>query len=116
MAELQCDRKINVIELSGVSGKNYYQSCHTKSWQELQATLKAFGIVFSSKYDLNFIDEEYQIMGVPKHFGARDAKVYYGDTLIAEASVEGSNYCDQEAKVVIYMGALKSVYKKDKVS
>lgn len=55
-------------------------------------------------------------MGVPKHFGARDAKVYYGDTLIAEASVEGSNYCDQEVKVVIYMGALKSVYKKDTVS
>lgn len=60
---------------------------------------------------MNFDDDEYQIKTVPKFFGAVDGRIFYKDTIIAEAFIDGSNYCDREGMLKIYIDVLKSVYK-----
>lgn len=89
----------------------WYNSWHKRQWEEVQCILSEFGITVSC-YDMKFEGEAYKLEGIPQHFGARDVRVLYKDTPIAHATISGSNACDSEARVTVYLNTLKSIYTK----
>ena len=114
MATLKFDRKIETIEVIGSSDTNYYHPYpfDMKPWEELKTILSRYGIILSSPYELEFVDDEYSIESVPGYFGENSGNVLYKDRIIAKGSVDGSNYCDQEGELTIYMDVLESIYEK----
>ncbi len=112
MSTLKFDRKLETVELISSSDTNYYHPYpfDMEPWEKLKTILSRFGIILSSPYELEFVDDEYHIQPVPGYFGANDGKVLYKDKIIAKGSVDGSNYCDREGKLTIYMNVLESIY------
>lgn len=112
MADLSTSYHLGTIILDS----RHYNSWHERQWQEVQSILSEFGITISSPYAMEFEGEAYKLEGIPKHFGARDVRVYYGDTVIADATIDGSNACDSEARVTVYLSTLKAIYKAPEIS
>lgn len=112
MATLKFDRKIKTVELISTSDTTYYHPYpfDMEPWEKLKTMLSRFGIILSSPYELEFVDDEYRIQSVPEYFGANAGNVLYKDRIIAKGRVDGSNYCDSEGKLTIYMDVLESIY------
>lgn len=110
MASLKFDAKLETVTLRNSSGTTYYQPWAKERWEELKTILRNFGIILSSPYELEFVDDNYLIQSVPKFFGATNVNVLYKDKVIAKGCVDGSNYCDKEGLLTIYMDVLESIY------
>lgn len=110
MAHLTSPSSFQVIKLESTDGSKYYNSYNPQQWNEVQSILSKFGITVLSKYEIEFASEAYKLQRVPKHFGAADSNVFYKDTIIAKATITGSNYCDREAKLTIDLKVLESIY------
>lgn len=112
MAKLSFSRKIQTVEVRTTSDTNYYHPYpfDMEPWENLKTILSRFGITLSSLYELEFVDDQYLIESVPGFFGAIGGNVLYKGKIIAKGSVDGSNYCDQEGKLIIYMDVLESIY------
>lgn len=106
MAHLSSDYAIETIILDG----KYFNSWNERQWQEVQSILSRFGITVSSPFTMEFEGEAYKLQGIPQYFGARDVRVLYKDTIIAYATIVGSNVCDSESRVTVYLNTLKSIY------
>ena len=93
MAKLSFSRKIQTIIVIDISDTNYYHpyAFDMEPWEKLKTILSQFGIILSSPYELEFANDEYLVKPVPGLLG-------------------GSNFCDQEGKLTIYMDVLKSIY------
>lgn len=112
MVKLSFDRMIQTVEVRSKVGTRYYHpySFDMEPWENLKTILSRFGITLSSPYELEFVDDEYLIESVPGFFGAIGGNVLYKGKVIANGSVDGSNYCDQEGELIIYMDVLESIY------
>ena len=110
MAKLESVCSIKTVIVYEDKGTRRYSQCFEERWNELKEELNNFGISFSSPYDIEFSDEQYKLAGQNQPLGARDVYVYYGDTCIAKAYILGSNVCDRDAYLDIYLSKLKSVY------
>lgn len=108
MAHLSTECHLETIILDD----KWYNSYHERQWQEVQSILSKFGITVSSPYTMEFEGEAYKLRGLPQHFGSQDVSVLYKDTVIAYATISGSNACDREARVTVYLNTLKSIYVK----
>ncbi len=112
MAKLSFSRKIQTIIVIDISDTNYYHpyAFDIEPWEKLKTILSQFGIILSSPYELEFANDEYLIKPVPGLLGETAANVLYKGKVIAKGSVEGSNFCDEEGELTIYMDVLKSIY------
>lgn len=110
MAQLTCDASLKTIILNETFGITYYHSWDERQWGEVQSILSKFGITIPSKFTVNFEGKAYRLSGIPGFFGSRDVMVFYKDTAIAKATVEGPNYCDRETKLMINFSTLRSIY------
>ena len=110
MAKLKSDCSIKKVILHEENGTRHYSSYLEERWNELKEELNNFGISFSSLYDIEFSDDQYKLSGRDQPLGARDVYVYYGDTCIAKTYILGSNVCDRDAYLEIYLSKLKSIY------
>ena len=77
--------------------------------KDLETILSRFGITLSSPYELEFANDKYLVEPVSGLLGETAANVLYKGKIIAKGSVEGSNFCDQEGELTIYMDVLKSI-------
>lgn len=102
--------KLKRIEINETNDTRYYNSYDKKAWEEIKAMLNKFGVKFPSKYEVEFSNEEYQIKTIPNPFGTTEADIVYKDVIIAKVSADGSNICDREGKLIIYMDKLKAIY------
>lgn len=112
MAKIKLDCSIDMVTVYGEGNTRYYHPYLEESWNELKEKLNIFGISFSSLYEIEFSDKEYKLCGKEQPFGGRDVFVYYGNTRIAKAYISGSNYCDREGRLDIYLSDLKNAYVK----
>lgn len=112
MSKLEFSRKIETIEVISTSDTNYYHPYpfDMEPWENLKSILSQFGIILSSPYELEFVDDEYLIKPVPGLLGESAGYVLYKGKIIAKGSVDGSNFCDQEGKLTIYLYILESIY------
>lgn len=112
MATLEFARKIETIEVISTSDTNYYHPYpfDMEPWENLKTILSRFGIILSSPYELEFVDDEYLIEPIPGLLGENAENVLYKGKVIAKGSVEGSNFCDSEGQLTIYMDVLESIY------
>ncbi len=112
MSTLKFDRKLETVELISSSDTNYYHPYpfDMEPWEKLKTILSRFGIILSSPYELEFVDDEYQIEPIPGLLGESAGKVVYKGRVIAKGEVDGSNFCDQEGKLTIYIDVLESIY------
>lgn len=110
MAKLDSVCSIELVTVYEDENTRYYRPFFEKRWNELKEELKNFGISFSSLYDIEFSGSQYKLAGQNQHFGARDVYVYYDSTCVAKAYISGSNFCDREGRLDIYLSKLKSVY------
>lgn len=108
MAKLKYDTKLRNIQLNGGETK-YYNICFKETWDEVKAILKPYGITLSD-YEVIFEDDEYKTETNSEHFGATSVDVFYMDNVIARGSIDGSNCCDREGKLVIYLSTLERIY------
>ena len=111
MARLQSVCSINWVQAYEEEGIRTYYPCFKEEWKELKEKLNNYGISFKTSYDIEFLGEQYKLGGKPQPFGARDVYVYYGDTCVAKSYISGSNYCDREGRLEIYLSKLKKIYK-----
>lgn len=100
-------KRIEIHESNDVRYYNYYEETE---WKKIETILNQFGIKFPSKYEVEFSNEEYQIKTVPEPFGPTEADIFYRDVIVANASADGSNICDREGKLIVYMDRLKAIY------
>lgn len=112
MANLTFDCSLQTIILKSTGDPKWYNSWHTQQWNEVQSILSKFGITLLSNYEMEFASEAYKLQRIPKHFGAVDSNVFYKDTIIAEATITGSNICDREARLTIDLKTLESIYER----
>lgn len=112
MATLEFARKIKTIKVISTSDTNYYHPYpfDMEPWENLKTILSRFGIILSSPYELEFVDDEYLIEPIPGLLGENAGNVLYKGKVIAKGSVDGSNFCDSEGKLTIYMDVLESIY------
>lgn len=112
MAKLSFSRKIQTVTVIDISDTNYYHpySFDMEPWEKLKTVLSRFGIILSSPYEVEFADDEYQIEPVSGLLGESAEKVVYKGRVIAKGEVDGSNFCDQEGKLTIYIDVLESIY------
>lgn len=101
--------RIKYHYLNDIKYYNYYE---IEEWEQIKAILNEFGIKFPSKYEVEFDNSEYQIETVPEPFGATEAKIVYKGAVVAKVSADGSNFCDREGELVVYMDKLKDIYTK----
>lgn len=112
MANLYLSNKLRKIILIN-KGINYYNSLNDEQWNEVKAILSKFGITVSD-YEVIFDGKEYQI-GVKKgELGEVSGCIFYEGTAIATGSIEGSNYCDREAVMKVFLDTLENLYKQKK--
>lgn len=114
MAKVQLSYcRLQRIEYHYLNDIRYYNYYETKEWEQIKAILNEFGIKFPSKYEVDFDENSgYQIETVPEPFGASEAKIMYKGSVVAKVSADGSNFCDREGKMVVYMDKLKDIYTK----
>lgn len=110
MAKLESVCSIKRVTVYEDEDTRYYSPYFEKRWNELKEELNNFGISFSSLYVIEFSGNQYKLAGQNQHFGARDVYVYYGNTCVAKGYISGSNICDREGRLDIYLSKLKSVY------
>jgi len=110
MANLHCDVSLSTIVLYNYAEKTHFPLWREEKLDQVQAILKEFGITFPSKWDVIFEGEAYKLRALPQHFGAQDVEVLYRDYVIAKAEVVGSNYCDREGILTIYLDTLSTIY------
>lgn len=112
MAEIKFTvASLSRIELEEEFGTQYYNSCFDDRWQEVKTILNEFGITLPSNRIVEFKGDKYKVQAVPQHFGARNVRVFYNDTVIAKGSIEGCHFGDLEGRLIVYIDCLKSVYK-----
>lgn len=112
MATLDFDSKITRIKVIDDRDTHYYNNYIDGYYKKIKEIFDDYNIVLSSDYKVDFMDNNYKIKPNPGFFGAISCSVFYNDTLIAEGYISGSNFCDQEGRLTIYMNKLKSVYGK----
>ncbi len=103
--------RLERIEYHYLNDVKYYNYYEDEEWEQIKAILNEFGIKFPSKYEVEFDENSgYQIETVPEPFGATEAKIICKGVVVAITSADGSNFCDREGKMVVYMDRLKAVY------
>lgn len=100
-------KRIEIHESNDVRYYNYYEKTE---WEKIKTILNEFGIVFPSNYEVKFSSEKYQLEPVPEPFGTTKTKILYKGVDVAEATADGSNVCDTEGLLIVYIDNLKSVY------
>lgn len=108
MAKLKYDTKLRNLQLIGAVNE-HYNVCFKETWEQAKAILKPYGITLSD-YEVIFADNEYKTETKSEHFGATSGAVFYKDIVIARGSIDGSNYCDREGKLIIYLSTLERIY------
>lgn len=110
MAKLESASSIQLVTVYEDKNTRYYRPCFEKRWNELKEELNNFGISFSSAYDIEFSGNQYKLAGQNQLFGERNVYVYYGNTCVAKGYISGSNICDREGRLDIYLSKLRRVY------
>lgn len=100
-------KRIEIHESNDVRYYNYYEETE---WKKIKTILNQFGIEFPSKYEIEFSNEEYQIQPVPEFFGTTEAEIIYKGETVAKTTANGSNICDTEGRLIVYMDKLKAMY------
>lgn len=113
MATLDFDKKITRIKVIDDQGTDYFNPHMNDYYEKIKEIFDDYNIVLSSDHKVDFMDDNYKIKPNLGLFGTISCTVFYNDTLIAEGSIHGSNFCDQEGRLTIYMNKLKSVYGKN---
>lgn len=110
MAQLRCDSSLKTIILKDTFGSRDYNAAGKRQWGEVQNILSKFGISFPSRDLIYFEGDAYKLRAIPVFFGSGVVEVLYKKTVIGRATIEGSNYCDREAKLTINLSTLRSIY------
>lgn len=102
--------KLKRIEIRESNDVRYYSDYEKTEWKKIKTILNQFGIEFLSKHEVEFSNDEYQIQTVPEFFGTTEAEILYKGEKVAKTTSGGSNICDTEGRLIVYMDILKAVY------
>lgn len=111
MKTLKLFKSLDQIEVFGTNFDKCYKKCFSKSWEEIKNILEEYDITFPDPYQICFGDK-YELKTTQKFLDGSVGLIFLNNKKIAKVYSIGSNVCDQELRMLLFLDTLKSLYDK----